>query len=82
MSCKSCGGVFLQEPGRALCCCAAGAKVDRGAELRHKQSIGQCYMAGCYARADVDGWCDDHSVQFKTYGTHYAVGAQGARQKP
>jgi hypothetical protein len=75
--CKACGGGLAGSNSTALCCCAEGAKTDRGAELRHKASIGQCYQAGCAASADVDGWCDDHSEQFKKFGTHHAVGPYG-----
>jgi hypothetical protein len=34
--CKACGGGFFGSRTRNLCCCAEGAKVDRGAELREK----------------------------------------------
>ena len=78
MTCKACGGHFLSDVGYAsLCRCAEGAKVDRGAELRYKESIGQCFQTGCASKADVDGWCDEHSVQFKKYGTHHPVGPTG-----
>jgi hypothetical protein len=76
--CEACGGSFLRVRHLHLCCCVGGAKLDRGAELRYKSSINQCYQTGCAANADVDGWCDKHSVQFKTYGTHCCVGPTGA----
>lgn len=77
--CPACGGGFAGSRKRSLCCCAEGAKVDRGAELRHKSSSGQCYRTGCDQRADVDGWCDEHSWQFQNFGTHHPQGAQGAQ---
>jgi len=75
--CKACDGGLAGSRTRNLCCCAEGAKTDRGAELRYKELLGQCFESGCSARADVDGWCDEHSVQFKTYGTHHCVGPTG-----
>jgi hypothetical protein len=75
--CRACGGGLAGSRTRNLCCCAEGAKVDRGAELRYKSLIGECSQAGCHARADVDGWCDEHSNQFKRFGTHNPVGPYG-----
>jgi hypothetical protein len=75
--CRACGGGFVAHPTHGLCSCGEGAKVDRGAALRYKSSIGQCCQTGCEARADVDGWCDEHSEQFKRYGTHHLVGGHG-----
>jgi len=75
--CKACGGGLAGSNSTALCCCVEGAKTDRGAELRYKSSIKQCFQTGCVAPADVDGWCDDHSEQFKKYGTHHPVGPYG-----
>lgn len=75
--CKACGGGLAGSRTRNLCSCAEGAKVDRGAELRYKGLTGECLQSGCSARADVDGWCDEHSDQFKRYGTHHAVGPTG-----
>jgi hypothetical protein len=77
--CATCGGGFFAGTRVVgLCCCAEGAKLNRGAELRYKETIRQCYQTGCTAKADVDGWCDDHSHQFKTYGTHCCVGPTGS----
>lgn len=76
--CKACGGL-LWGSLRELCECAEGAKRHRGAELRYKSRIGQCFRPGCEERAGVDGWCDNHSVQFLRYGTHNPVGSQGSR---
>lgn len=75
--CKACGGGLAGSNSRSLCCCAEGAKTDRGAELRYKSSIKQCLQSGCLAAADVDGWCDEHSGQFKKFGTHHPVGPYG-----
>lgn len=75
--CKSCGGRFR---GEGLCCCAEGAKIDRGAEIRDKGAIGECFQPRCDQRADVDGWCDEHSEQFKKYGAHHMVGSVGPRE--
>ena len=51
---------------------------ERGAELRRKGAIGQCFQTGCENSADVDGWRDQHSEQFKKYGTHHPVGMTGS----
>jgi hypothetical protein len=78
-NCKACGGAF-GAGAIALCSCSEGAKIDRGAELRYKSLVGECAQTGCSARADVDGWCDDHSAQFKRYGTHHPTGPYGPKQ--
>jgi len=82
--CKDCGGWFRSPPGThamslaGACCCAQGAKIDEGAYLRWKPTTGKCLEKGCDAAAHCDGWCDEHSAQFKRFGTHYAVGPHGS----
>lgn len=76
--CKACGHGFTAR-SRCLCNCAEGAKTDEGARLRYKSSIRQCFQTECAARADVDGWCDEHSWQFKEYGTRHPVGSIGVQ---
>lgn len=84
VSCAACGGWFRSPDGLHImslagaCCCAEGAKIDEGARIRHRVAVRRCLDPNCSDSAAVDGWCDNHSEQFKRFGTHHPVGSRGA----